>query len=66
VLTGRALVAPESIPIKESKVMIRIPRQLPDPVPDPAGVRLAASVWDSKTGTVIETSRKLPHTVQQG
>lgn len=46
--------------------MMRTPRQLPDPVPDPEGVRLAASVWESKTGTVIETSRKLPHTAQQG
>ena len=45
--------------------MIRITTHLLDPVPDPEGVRLAASVWDSKTGTVIETSRKLPHTAKQ-
>jgi hypothetical protein len=37
-----------------------------DPVPDPGGASLQASIWDSKTGTVIETSRKLPHTVKQG
>lgn len=50
--------------------MTRTPKQLPDPVPDPRGVSLSASIWDSKTGTVIETSRKLPHSLarsaQQG
>lgn len=38
---------------------------LPDPVPDPEEVGPAASVWDTKTGTVIETSRKLPHPAKQ-
>ena len=45
--------------------MIRTPKQLPDPVPDPLGASLLASIWDSKTGTVVETSRKLPHTAKQ-
>ena len=45
--------------------MTRTPKQLPDPVPDPRGASLSASIWGSKTGTVIETSRKLPHTAQQ-
>ncbi len=36
-----------------------------DPVPDLGGASLSAAFWDSKTGTVIETSRKLPHAAQQ-
>ena len=46
--------------------MTRTPKQLPDAVPDPGGASLSAAIWTSKTGTVIETSRKLPHTAQQG
>lgn len=46
--------------------MIHTALRLLDPVPDPGGDRPAASVWDGKTGTVIETSRKLPHRAQQG
>lgn len=46
--------------------MTRIPTLLLDPVPDPRGASLSAGIWGGKTGTVIETSRKLPHTVQQG
>jgi hypothetical protein len=46
--------------------MTRSTQHLLDPVPDPRGASLSAAIWDGKTGTVIETSRKLPHTVQQG
>ena len=46
--------------------MIRCTPHLLDPVPDPRGPSLSAAIWDGKTGTVIETSRKLPHTAQQG
>jgi hypothetical protein len=46
--------------------MTRIAAYLLDPVPDPRGSSLSASIWDSKTGTVIETSRKLPHPAKQG
>jgi hypothetical protein len=46
--------------------MTRAATHLLDPVPDPLGVSLSAAIWDGKTGTVIETSRKLPHHVQQG
>ncbi|SDO50316.1 hypothetical protein SAMN04515671_1145 [Nakamurella panacisegetis] len=51
---------------KRRKTMIRTPMQVPDPVLDPRGASLTASIWDSKTGTVIETSRKLPHAAKQG
>ncbi len=34
---------------------------LPDPVTHSRQVSLSAAIWDGKTGTVIETSRKLPH-----
>jgi hypothetical protein len=46
--------------------MTRSMRHLLDPVPDPRGASLSAAIWDGKTGTVIETSRKLPHHAQQG
>ncbi len=46
--------------------MTRTTQHLLDPAPDPRGASLSAAIWDGKTGTVIETSRKLPHNVQQG
>ena len=46
--------------------MTRSTAHLLDPVPDPGGPSLLAAIWDGKTGTVIETSRKLPQTAQQG
>ncbi len=45
--------------------MTRLLQHLLDPAPDPRGVSLSAAIWDGVTGTVLETSRKLPHD-QQG
>ncbi len=45
--------------------MTRSTTHLLDPVPDPRGASLAGAMWDGKTGTVIETSRKLPHAQQR-
>ncbi|MET3807404.1 hypothetical protein ABIB25_004427 [Nakamurella sp. UYEF19] len=46
--------------------MIHTSIRVLDPVPDPRGPSLSSDIWDGKTGTVIETSRKLPHAAQQG
>ncbi len=46
--------------------MTRLATNLPDPVPDPRDASPAVASWNGKTGTVAESSRKLPHTAKQG
>ena len=46
--------------------MTRTSVHLLDPVPDPRGASLSSATWDGKTGTVLESSRKLPHAAKQG
>jgi len=49
-----------------STPMTRLATNLPDPDPDPRDVSPAVASWNGKTGTVAESSRKLPHTAKQG
>jgi len=59
-------VASEFRTSARSTPMTRLATNLPDPVPDPRDASPAVASWNGKTGTVAESSRKLPHTAKQG